>query len=62
METNIQQLGCGQCGEKKHELYLRPNGEIIVECIKCKSTSDITVTNPKIVIGHVNGDGTLCVF
>ena len=62
METNLEQLRCGQCGEKKHELYLRQNREIVVECISCKSRSEITVTHPKIVIGHVEGDGTICVF
>lgn len=62
METNLQQLKCGQCSEEKHLLYLRQNGEIIAECIKCKSTSEIVVTKPKIVIGHVDGDGGLCVF
>lgn len=62
METGLKQLKCGQCAETKHELYLRQNGEIIVECIKCKSRSEIKVTKPKVVIGHVEGDGTICVF
>lgn len=62
METNLEQLKCGQCSETKHELYLRQNGEIIVECTKCKSRSDITVRQPKLDIGHVEGDGTICVF
>jgi hypothetical protein len=62
METNVKQLLCGECGERKHELYVRPNGEIIAECCKCKSTSEIKVTKPKITIGNNSGKGTLCVF
>lgn len=62
METNIEQLKCGECAEKRHELYLKPNGEIIAECIKCKSQSVITLTSPEIMIKHNSGDGTLCVF
>lgn len=62
MIINLEELRCGQCGEKKHELYLRPNSEIVVECISCKSRSEITVTHPKIVIGHLEGDGMICVF
>jgi NAD-dependent SIR2 family protein deacetylase len=62
METKLEQLRCGQCGEKKHKLYLRPNGEIVVECVNCKSRSEITITHPKIVIGHNDGDGTICIF
>jgi hypothetical protein len=63
METDIKQLRCGACGEKMHELYLRPTGEIITECIKCHSQSIIFIYNePKIVIKNNSGDGTLCVF
>jgi uncharacterized Zn finger protein len=60
--NNLEQLKCGQCSEEKHLLYVRQNGEILAECIKCGSTSEITITKPKIVIGNVSGDGTLCVF
>jgi NAD-dependent SIR2 family protein deacetylase len=62
MEINLEQLKCGQCSEKKHELYLRENGEIITECVGCKSQSVITLIKPRMVIEHNSGDGTLCVF
>lgn len=61
MELDIQQLRCGQCGELKHVLYLRPNGEIITECITCKSQSEIVITKPKIEIRNNEGMGRLCV-
>ena len=60
METNIKQLRCGECGEKKHLLYLRENGEVLSECIKCKSVSEIICPKPKMEIYNVTGNGTLC--
>ena len=62
METNIQQLKCGGCGEEKHKIYRRQNGEIITECVECKSQTEIVVTEPKIITGNVSGDGSLCVL
>ncbi len=60
METNIKQLKCGGCGEAKHKLYIRQNEEIIVECINCKSQSELIVPKPKIEIRNVAGLGTIC--
>ena len=60
METNLEQLECGQCGTKKHLVYQRENGEILLECIECGSTSEIKITQPKIVIRNVSGLGTIC--
>jgi uncharacterized Zn finger protein len=62
METNLELLQCGECGETKHELYIRPNGEIVARCVNCFSQSEITVSKPKIVISNVEGKGTLTVF
>jgi acyl carrier protein len=62
METNLKQLRCGECGETKHNLYQRPNGEVIAECIKCGSQSEIVITEPKIAINNLAGFGTLCSF
>ena len=63
METNLEQLRCGQCGQKKHELFIRPNGEIITECITCKTKSVITLTKPQITIEfHENSTGRLAKF
>ena len=62
IETNLQQLRCGECGEVKHNLFIRPNGEIIAECTKCKSQSEIIFTKPKIEIRNYAGGGTLCIF
>lgn len=60
METNLEQLKCGQCGTEKHLVYQRQNGEILLECIECGSTSEITITQPKIVIRNISGLGTIC--
>lgn len=63
METNVKQLKCGECGESRHKLFIRENGEIIAECIECGSTSEIKIVEkPKIKIQNLSGDGTLCVF
>jgi len=62
MELKLEELKCGQCGEPKHYLYLRNNGEIITECINCKSQSEIVISEPKIKIRNNSGLGTLCVF
>jgi uncharacterized Zn finger protein len=62
METNIQQLKCGECGEEKHKIYRRENGEIITECIKCKSQTEIVITEPKIITRNNFGSGSLCVL
>ena len=62
METNIQQLKCGECGEERHKIYRRKNGEIITECIHCKSQTEIVVTAPTIITNNVSGGGSLCVL
>ena len=62
METDIKQLRCGECGGTEHELFIRPNGEIIAQCITCLSQSEIVISKPKICIKNNSGKGTLCVF
>ena len=62
METKIEQLRCGECGESKHYLFIRPNGEVIAECPKCKSQTEIVMSEPKIVLRNNSGMGTLCVY
>ena len=62
MEEDLKKLRCGQCSQSKHEMYLRPNQEVIAVCTECKSASEIKTTNPKVVINHLSGDGTLCVY
>jgi uncharacterized Zn finger protein len=62
METNLEKLRCGSCGESKHEIYLRENGELIAECIKCNNKSVITISEPKILIKNFEGNGCLTNF
>lgn len=59
---NLEQFKCGECGEENHKIYLRKDGNIIVECIKCKSSSILYPTEPKILIRNHSGDGSLCVY
>jgi uncharacterized Zn finger protein len=60
METGIKKQCCGQCGNTKHEVYTRPNGEIIIECLECESQTQITLTPAKIDVRNNAGLGTLC--
>ena len=62
METKINQMRCGECGAYKHNIYIRKNGELLVECTKCKSVNEIVVRKPVIDINHISGDGGLCVY
>jgi len=62
METGLKKMECGSCGCQEHNIYQRPNGEILTECTKCNSVSAITVCAPKIQIRNASGDGTLCVI
>jgi uncharacterized Zn finger protein len=62
MEIDLKQLKCGQCGNDRHRLYQRPNGEIISECIKCGSTTEIVISEPEIKLNNLSGLGTLCIF
>ena len=62
MEINLEQLKCSCCCNEQHLVYQRKNGEILFECIKCKSVSEIRINKPKIVIRNVSGMGTICSF
>lgn len=55
----VTKMYCGQCGNTKHEIYKRKNGEIITECLKCGSQSEIIITQPQIIIRNNKGLGTL---
>ena len=60
MKTKEYKLTCGQCGNEKHLVYKRENGEILLECVMCNSVSLITIINPIIVIKNESGLGTIC--
>jgi Zn ribbon nucleic-acid-binding protein len=53
------QLKCGQCANANHIVYQRRNGEVIIECVKCKSSTEI-VLSAKLELRNNNGPGTLC--
>ena len=62
MDADLKQLKCGSCGETKHELYVKPTGEVLVECITCWNVSMISVSEPKIIINNHRGDGCIAVY
>lgn len=65
MKEKLEKFRCGGCGKDKYELYRKENDEkmILVECIECKSISEIRVTEPKLEItwGEPSG-GRICIF
>ena len=62
METHIKQMKCGGCGEEKHRIYMRETGEIVTECITCRSSSELTIPQPRLTVKYLSGDGNLCVW
>jgi hypothetical protein len=58
METNLNQLRCGQCGETKLSLYLRTNSEVLAECIRCNSVGAIFCLKREIEIKKLSVFGT----
>ena len=62
METNLKQLRCGECGQYLHKIFQRENGELVIQCIQCKSSTEVIITEPKIILRNNSGSGTLCNF
>lgn len=64
METNLIKAACGDCGNKTFEVYRAENNHniIITECTKCKSSSAITVSTPKLEINFHNNSTGLMYF
>lgn len=63
MEKNINyKLKCGQCENDKHLIYQLPNKEILIECIKCGSVSELILLKPEIIIRNFEGLGTITNF
>lgn len=62
MELNLSKGKCGHCGGDKFEIYEPEDNKqrLITECIKCKCTSEITITQPEInVKWHGESKGVL---
>jgi uncharacterized Zn finger protein len=55
MKTSKQQLSCGECGNRTHELYQGKRGKIYVECTRCNNVSVISVLTPRIDISPAPG-------
>ena len=57
-------MACGNCGHGLFKMYSEPTNydfKLIAGCDKCKSTSVITPTQPKLDIDWGEGaDGCLC--
>ena len=63
METNVQQYRCGSCGGTKYELYKSKKHDLIIECFECKSTSVISISQPKISIDFgEDSQGRIAIF
>lgn len=52
MITGLTKGECGGCGNDKFEVYMQKDvdDKIICECTKCKDTSIITLSRPRLVI------------
>lgn len=60
METNLDRMACGQCGELKHILYIDQDKNLHIECSRCGNVSKVTVTTPEIKIRNEVGIGVIC--
>jgi transcription elongation factor Elf1 len=56
MITNLNKADCGGCGNDKFEVYYLDNNDksIVLECTECKSTTEITVSEPKLKVNFYN--------
>lgn len=69
MDTNIEQMRCGQCGTDAHKVFAPQQNQTItqtnvlyLECCHCKSVTEIGIMQPKITISNHSGRGTLANF
>jgi len=64
MQTELKKMGCGNCGGIRFEIYTKPHSsKLTIECIKCKSTSVVKPSIPKLEIEFgENSDGRLALF
>lgn len=59
---NPQLMSCGECGEDTHRVFQTDKGYLI-ECLKCRSQTFLSVSIPKINLEWVEGSpGQLTVF
>jgi hypothetical protein len=59
MDKNL--FKCGECGQELHRLYFHPSGNIIVECVGCRSQSELKA-DTLLSIKNYKGPGTLTLF
>ena len=43
MTSEIQKMGCGNCGCESFAIYTSDNGDLAAKCNTCNSTTKITV-------------------
>lgn len=56
MKKGLIKGGCGDCGNETFTMYSsNENEHIICECTKCKSTSEIVISKPKLEIKFGKG-------
>lgn len=58
---NAKQMSCGNCGHQTFAVY--QTEILVIECLKCESTSVLVVRTPKIEMHWgPKSDGVLCVL
>ena len=57
-----KKMKCGSCGNDKHVLYIKDNGNVIVKCTQCENQSVIKPRPAELTINNHKGDGCICVF
>ena len=57
-----KKMKCGSCGNDKHTIYLKGNGNVIVKCTQCKNQSEIKPVPVELAIINHKGDGCICVM
>lgn len=61
MIENAKRMSCGHCGAQTFAIYQAAN--LVVECLKCHSTSLLVVVTPTIDIEFgPQSEGRLCVL
>ena len=63
METGLEKMRCGNCGESAVDIYSDSKHKTIIECCNCKNTTELVVKQPKISFEwHGKSDGVHSIF
>lgn len=62
MKEGMQKLQCGSCGCELVTLYINKEQDLVAECNKCKSTTEINICTRINFDWGDKSDGILTVF